>query len=331
MRDPRISTIRLISLIMIITCHILQGLNYELAFWFNLGVQIFFFISGYLYGNRTNTSINLREWYTKQYFKIVIPVAILVLYSAIIDRFVYNISYSKLLILGNLLGLGGFYGTLTTLSHTWFISYILICYLVTPLLQRINYTNMKEKEIAKTLLSLALLLFLFQFFGVSQINSAWIFNYILGLFFGNCYIKNKRSYKRFVITIVSISIIVLIPRLLLQYSLSLSNNILDHFKEYIFNWSHMLLGSSIFLVLYHVLGKFNLKYNRVLEFSDTNSYYIYLVHQIFILNHLSILNFTSNIFINIFLILCASIVSGLALKYLTKVIDNLLISRTQKN
>lgn len=47
-KNINISVIRLISLLMIITCHIFQGLDNELAFWFNLGVQIFFFISGYL-------------------------------------------------------------------------------------------------------------------------------------------------------------------------------------------------------------------------------------------------------------------------------------------
>jgi len=40
--------IRMIALLMIISCHIFQWLGYEAAFWINLGVQIFFFISGFL-------------------------------------------------------------------------------------------------------------------------------------------------------------------------------------------------------------------------------------------------------------------------------------------
>lgn len=48
--DYSISFIRLISFLLIITCHIQQYLNIVLAWWFNVGVQIFLCISGYLYG-----------------------------------------------------------------------------------------------------------------------------------------------------------------------------------------------------------------------------------------------------------------------------------------
>lgn len=51
-KDLKISVIRLIAVLMIISCHILQGLKYEAAYWVNLGVQVFFFISGYLYGKK---------------------------------------------------------------------------------------------------------------------------------------------------------------------------------------------------------------------------------------------------------------------------------------
>lgn len=39
--DYSISLIRLIATLFIITCHIMQYLTIELAWWFNVGVQIF--------------------------------------------------------------------------------------------------------------------------------------------------------------------------------------------------------------------------------------------------------------------------------------------------
>lgn len=39
--DYSVSLIRLIATIFIITCHIMQYLSIELAWWFNVGVQIF--------------------------------------------------------------------------------------------------------------------------------------------------------------------------------------------------------------------------------------------------------------------------------------------------
>ena len=51
-RQAAISAIRLLSLVMIITCHIFQYLDNELAWWFNAGVQIFLCVSGFLFGQR---------------------------------------------------------------------------------------------------------------------------------------------------------------------------------------------------------------------------------------------------------------------------------------
>ena len=50
-----ISLIRFISTIMIVSCHFLQYFNLELAWWLNVGVQIFFIMSGFLYGNKGKT------------------------------------------------------------------------------------------------------------------------------------------------------------------------------------------------------------------------------------------------------------------------------------
>lgn len=48
-KNYAISAIRFISCISIVLCHILQYYDIELAFWFNVAVQIFLMISGYLY------------------------------------------------------------------------------------------------------------------------------------------------------------------------------------------------------------------------------------------------------------------------------------------
>ena len=51
-KDNAISMLRFISMLMIIACHICQHYEIELAFWFNVGVQVFFMISGFLYGQK---------------------------------------------------------------------------------------------------------------------------------------------------------------------------------------------------------------------------------------------------------------------------------------
>ena len=46
----KLNLIRIISMIMIVICHYLQFYDNYMAYWFNVGVQIFFLLSGVLYG-----------------------------------------------------------------------------------------------------------------------------------------------------------------------------------------------------------------------------------------------------------------------------------------
>lgn len=50
--DNAISYIRLLSMVLIISCHFMQYFEMELAWWLNVGVQIFFTMSGFLYGKK---------------------------------------------------------------------------------------------------------------------------------------------------------------------------------------------------------------------------------------------------------------------------------------
>ena len=55
-KNLTISMIRLLAMLSIIACHFCQYYNNEWAWWLNVGVQVFFIISGYLYGNKSVSS-----------------------------------------------------------------------------------------------------------------------------------------------------------------------------------------------------------------------------------------------------------------------------------
>ena len=80
------------SFLMIITCHILQGLNYEAAFYINVGVQIFFFMSGYLYGKKEID--NPKKFYKNRIKRILMPLSMLVIIIIIFERIISNIKYT---------------------------------------------------------------------------------------------------------------------------------------------------------------------------------------------------------------------------------------------
>ena len=75
-KDYSISCARLIAMVFIVACHMMQmdgfssdikGAHIEWAFWFNVGVQMFLFISGYLYGKKDR--IDIVEFYKKNFPK----------------------------------------------------------------------------------------------------------------------------------------------------------------------------------------------------------------------------------------------------------------------
>lgn len=136
-----IGTIRGIAMIFIVICHYVSWFPQFSAAGqiFNVGVPIFFLISGYLYGQK-NIGASYKRWFCKQFRKIVLP---LYIYYAIVGSLllllgklgdINLISFCKLML--NLQGIvGGSAGNITT-GHLWFITYILICYLITPTLEQ---------------------------------------------------------------------------------------------------------------------------------------------------------------------------------------------------
>ena len=70
-RNYKISIIRILSMISIVLCHIFQAQKMTFAFWLNVGVQVFLFMSGFLYGKKNIE--NTWSWIKRQFSKILIP------------------------------------------------------------------------------------------------------------------------------------------------------------------------------------------------------------------------------------------------------------------
>ena len=78
-----ISVIRVLAMSLIVACHIAQAYEYQTAFLLNVGVQIFFLTSGFLYGKIDIT--NPSEFYKKRLTRIYIPYALVVAIVLIIQ------------------------------------------------------------------------------------------------------------------------------------------------------------------------------------------------------------------------------------------------------
>lgn len=87
--------------------------------------------------------------------------------------------------------------------------------------------------------------------------------------------------------------------------------IFDYFEKY----SHLLLGVAIFLTILIVFK--NMTRRVFLDLSDKYSYYIYIVHQLFILSPFSLMEATTIMFVNWLIVLITIVISAIILKYIS--------------
>lgn len=317
----------------IIICHIFQELNNELAYWFNVGVQIFVFTSGFLYGSKNIE--NIRNFYIKRVKRILIPYYAF-LFFIFIYYYIFKSEFINLkLTITTLLGLQLFGNSIKGLGHLWFVPLIMICYIITPLLEKYyeklsKYSNLKFWGI------ILITLILFQ--GIAFIpgmNFNITINiavYILG------YVISRKSYthqltinkiKKIGLGLLGISILLSIIKIISYIDISIY---IKKLFSLIGEYKNVFIGIAFFLLIY-VFGekkKDFIKSKRVLKvlyFFDRYSYYIYITHLIFILGPSSLLYVTSNIFINCILIFICIIISAIILNKITEKINLFLEKR----
>ena len=315
-----ISLLRMLSVFSIISCHIMQFYNNELAWWFNTGVQVFLLISGFLYSQK---EIKIKEFYKKNIIKILFDYYIY-LFIILFVYFLFKKNYLTFFnIIKTFLGIGGIDG----LGHTWFISTIIICYLLTPFLQKLRN---KIKKIFFLLISFLILMGFIEifFYFLSYSSGTWINCYIVGYLFGIFYFNKKfRDIFKFLSKIILITgIFSNIFQIYLQYFFVIDrNNII--FKIF-YRYNKILLALIILIMFVNYLKNYKSK-NKHIQYIyiyiNKYSYDIYLTHHIYILGPFSILNFFifKGKILGILVIFILSIISGVALNKLCEKIKKL--------
>ena len=205
-------------------------------------------------------------------------------------------------------------GVIDGIGHLWFISYILFCYIITPLLYKF-VDKIKGLKCVYVLIMFVMVLFIGQvvfyaynsYFRFSRISC-----YIIGYFLAFI-LKQYGSIilKRIAWVFVIGAIICNLFRIFVKYSLKQTFLGFSFFEQY----AHVLLGISIFLIIYIFLK--NVKYNNLLSVSDKYSYYIYIVHQLLILSPFSLMTLTNYIYLNWILVLVGITLIAMALKFIS--------------
>lgn len=304
-RNSAISLIRLLSMLMIISCHIMQYYDLELAWWFNVGVQIFLCISGFLYGQKSID--NVTDFYNKRLKKILIPYYLVFIPFGIIEfifaRDAFSIKdYAMGLVLCS---------TIKGAGHLWFIPTILMCYLITPLLQ--GYRNKcvegKRTIVVFTVLGVIITSVLIQ--GFTTFNPAWICCYVIGYALG---MNEKGKYISETVLMIIAGIIAVAGNAVQIYCDYVANIDFTGFGI-IKNYNHVMLGVFIFLLLKVAFEKVNLnRIGKLLKLSDAYSFEVYLVHVLLILGPFSLLALTEYSLFNILIMLLGVSILAFVLK-----------------
>lgn len=128
--DYSISAIRILALLIVCVLHIRQSCNMDTAcFPYYLGVPMFLLISGFLFGLTDVTDV--KDWYIRRFKRIQIPYWLLLCLNVVVGFFLGK-TLSLTEGIQGIFALPSFPQNKFGMVHTWYITYILLCYLVVP-------------------------------------------------------------------------------------------------------------------------------------------------------------------------------------------------------
>lgn len=308
-RDYSVSLIRVVALTMIVLCHFMQFYDSELTWWLNAGVQVFLFMSGYLYGMKELKS----SFLVRNFSKILLDYWVYLIFCLPFYRLFRPDLVPAEVVRDLFLGRT----TLTGIAHLWFIPCILFCYLFTPVLHlsRKSWAALSNVQYA----GLTVLIPLFAaVVGTTYANQpvTFIICYILGYLWGNAVSEGDRRavYRKWFNAVVPAAALLMNGfQILTSYFCFRDLTQLGWYSAFT-GYAHVALGIALFLVLHRLFGRCRPeRFRRLLDKTDRLSFDIYIVHQVYIQGPLNIEDLTPFRFLNTVLILLLIVLSALAL------------------
>lgn len=314
-RSFSISLIRFIALIFIITCHIMQRLNCELAWWFNVGVQVFLCISGFLYGQKKIGEVT--SFYLRRFKKILIPYYLVFISYGILQFFFANEIFDWKNFIKGLLVNPTFRGA----EHLWFVHTILMCYVLIPLLAafRDKYVKSRNSLLLFLLLSTEISALFFGPFNQFY-NPAMIVCFVIGYALG---INEKEKYINEKIYVAVIGVLAIVGNGIQVYCSYIAHRQFTRYDSFC-NYNHVLLGILLFSIMKAVFDRIDLhRLSGFLSFTDCFSYEMYLTHQLIILGPFSLMSLTGMTWLNIVIILVLTVAFAFIVKNSSKYLERL--------
>jgi peptidoglycan/LPS O-acetylase OafA/YrhL len=289
-----ISAIRVLAMSLIIACHFAQAYGYTIAFLLNVGVQIFFLTSGFLYGKIEVTQP--LEFFKKRLLRVYVPYIMVVTVVLLIQGLIGAWQFNLRDVLIYTCNLQGFVSTsVDGLNHLWFLSVLMICYLLVPWLQRLLNDKSWLLVGAVIVVSLVEFCFIQKMYPIC----AWIVLFIAGMVYGK-----YESPKVSLLVLAGAAVVLagMLPFFRLEH-------LVDSAWAHYCIWLHCGLAVFIFAAIYYLLPKIVLENVNlpILKQIDKISYEVYLIHHPLIMGPLALLSITPYVGLNIAIILITTI------------------------
>lgn len=286
-----ISLIRIIACILIIWNHLstnlLDGfLNGWL--WANIGVQIFFFISGYLYGGRVID--DRKEWMIKQTKKIVKPYYLSLLILIPLVMLLNKECLNVFNITSAILCIQGFGQQIAGCGQHWFITYILLCYLFTALV--LNRMKLSLLKGGKFWLLFVLAMFVLQLITIPlailiKFKAAWIMTFVVGYCYKVRFVDTPNIIEKKVWE--SIVVVCALLGVVIRYFLETQelNGMYKDLSDMTIQYIKLVWACAIFVIINKLIpqnswGKVSDSLKQKLVVFAGCTYEIYLVHEFFV-------------------------------------------------
>lgn len=279
-RDYKLDGIRIFSALLIFLCHIflIHGF-YGIAFWLNNGVQLFFILSAYLLSKYSfERKQDILVFYRNRLVKIMVPYWIY-LSMVLLVLFVIQQEVRLDAIILYAIGMAGFsQHSVLGLGHFWYISVLLFCYLLAPVLDLVDRKCALKSHALRMFVQIAVIAWIILCF---YLVGKTPYGFYVGLFAGTFFFFKQNGslccLKRGVKIWFIPALLFAAARIYLESQDFLRGGVLvQAYEDWFLPPARCIIGIFLFCLLYQIMPSRRI---RSISYLSGISYEIYLVHQ----------------------------------------------------
>ncbi len=312
----RLDVIRIVATVMIFATHAFSGFGYDYNYIASAGVQIFLFLSGYLLVLKPDAGT--ANWYFARAIRILPAYYLTLMLTALLFLVVAKNSIIGTDFLLHFTTLHYFFYIDYPIfgGHFWYITIMVICYLIMPLIIKFDLAmpSLKSTSILATPIIVIAIICIYIKLNVPDSykliakicwSTADIYIFIAGAMLRRRHGGDvPRAYPVLIIAFLAVASV---ASLIIRHSL---------YSPPV----RILFGISVFLALFSIPCE-KIATWRPAKWVGKHSYEIYLTHHNFLLGPLSILSVTGNKPLNLALAVAATILASATIHQLSQIIQ----------